>query len=77
MTINYNKTSYMIISNRDTTLVHDVHINERTIKPTDSYKFLGVTIDKNLKFDVHIANISLKISKSIGIIIIIIIINFI
>lgn len=67
MTINYDKTSYMIISTRNFHQVEEVYINRKVIEGTKCHKFLGITIDSNLKFDRHIAEISNKIAKSVGI----------
>ena len=57
----------MIITTRDVPNVDNILINRNIINGTDTHKFLGVIIDKNLKFDAHISEISNKISKSIGI----------
>ena len=67
LTVNYEKTFYMIISTRNVSNNDDILINRNPISSTDTHKFLGVIIDKNLKFDTHISEISNKISKSIGI----------
>ena len=67
LTINYEKTFYMIISTRNVSYVGNVLINGKVIESTGTHRFLGVIIDKNLKFDAHISEISNKIAKSIGI----------
>ena len=41
--------------------------NDCFITSTESYKYLGVTLDKKLDFKVHISNIVTKTSRSIGI----------
>ena len=67
-TINLDKTCFMVVSNRYVPdLDQTIKIDSSFIKCVDSYKFLGVNIDKNLKFNNHISDISCKISKSVGI----------
>ena len=50
----------------------NLHINlvidGKQIKQVEEYVFLGVVIDEHLSWKSHISNISIKISKSIGII---------
>ena len=68
--INYTKTSYMIFKSRHVNFDHNlinININNTEIKRVNNMKFLGVVIDKNLTWKEHINYISLKISKSIGI----------
>ena len=68
LTVNLDKTSYMIISNRNfPQYINPVIMNNVEIQRTHVHKFLGVTIDSKLKFDHHIKEISRKISKSAGI----------
>ena len=68
LTINLNKTCYMVITNRSICNVNPIiKIKNNLIKCVQSHKFLGIKIDNRLKFDQHIADISVKISKSIGI----------
>jgi len=42
-------------------------INNESIKTTNSAKYLGVMLDKYIKFDYLIANMVSKISRSVGI----------
>ena len=42
-------------------------LNSRVLDRMSSVTFLGVVLDESLKFKLHIAHISTKISKSIGI----------
>ena len=42
-------------------------MNNVMIEFTSSIKFLGVIIDDNLKFNIHINTINKKISKNIGV----------
>ena len=58
----------MIFSNRNLPFnVQSVCFNNYNIERCSSVRFLGVELDENLKFDTHIKNISLKISKNTGI----------
>ena len=68
--INYTKTSYMIFKSRNLNFDHNlinININNTEIKRVNHVKFLGVVIDDNLTWKEHINCISLKISRSIGI----------
>ena len=40
-------------------------INNKLVTPTNSVKLLGITIDKQLKFDIHIKNICNQASKKL------------
>ena len=66
LTINYEKTFYLIFTTRNISLPQ-LTINNFVINRKSEGKFLGVIIDQNLKFNSHIRYISNKISKSIGI----------
>jgi len=66
--INTNKTNYIIFSYSSNVPVHgDIKIGEAIIHQTETTKCLGVHLDQNLRFHHHIEHISIKISKSIGI----------
>ena len=68
LTINLNKTCYMVICNRTIpNMEYGVKMNNISIKCTESHQFLGIIIDNKLKFNLHISYIAKKISKSIGI----------
>ena len=68
LSINISKTNLMLFSNILTPLdIADVHMNNVKINYVSSTRFLGVLIDDQLKFDVHINEITRKISKNIGI----------
>lgn len=66
--LNINKTKYMIISSRYQN-IHDaqIAIDGEQIDRVHSIKYLGVTIDENLKFNIHIDNTIKKIAKKYGI----------
>ena len=67
LTINFDKTYFMIVTNRNVSQFNQVMINGIAIERTYTHKFLGVNIDSGLKFNAHIAEISSKISKSCGV----------
>ena len=45
----------------------EIYIDQSILPKSDSTKFLGLFIDRNLKYHYHIAHIKSKLSKSIGI----------
>ena len=59
-------TFYMEFTNRELTLP-ELKINNFKISKQSHGKFLGVIIDSELKFNLHISYISNKVSKSVGI----------
>ena len=67
LTINLDKTAYMLISNRTNSIQQGPSLNNTAITYVNSYKFLGVTFDNRLSFTNHIDHICNKVSKSIGI----------
>ena len=68
LSINISKTNLMLFSNVLTsTDIADVFINNIKIDYKSSTRFLGVIIDDKLKFNLHIKEISKKISKNVGV----------
>lgn len=66
--INTGKTKYMIYSYRDSyRIASPIVIGGDEISVTDNTRFLGVTLDNNLKFELHVNQISSKLSRSIGV----------
>ena len=67
LSINLNKTKYMIISNKyfDTNDCQVV-LDDEVIERVRNFKFLGVIVDENLNFKDHISLVCLKISRSAG-----------
>ena len=70
LTLNKSKTEFMIIGSRQrlNTLPHSpsLKIDEAPINQVPSTKSLGVYIDENLTWKVHIENLSKKIASGIG-----------
>src|SRR3984885_15376093 len=72
LSLNLNKTSFIIFhSHRKSILMQDltIFIDNIPIQQVRSTKFLGVYVDENLTWTDHIAHISNKIAKNVGIII--------
>ena len=67
--INALKTKYMLYSHRGRfSLDAPVMINNCEISRVDTVKFLGVILDESLSFRFHVRDISLKISRNLGVI---------
>ena len=66
LTINTDKTFYMLFTNKKTHLLPQLNINNCEIAKTDDIKFLGVTFDESMNFKPHIKNLTLKISRHIA-----------
>ena len=68
LSINISKTNLMLFSNILTsTDIADVFMNNVKIDYKSSTRFLGAIIDDKLKFNLHIKEISKKISKNVGV----------
>ena len=68
LSINVTKTYTQHYTTRSSDFKLKVSINNIAVEEKDNLKYLGVVIDKSLKFTKHIANISNVISRNIGII---------
>ena len=67
ISINIIKTKYILFSLKKTIKLPGViKIGKGKIASTDNIKFLGVFIDRHLTFNNHINNLSVKISRSVG-----------
>jgi len=68
LTINVNKTAAIIIQPtiKKEECSIDIVIDKERIPIVNSYKYLGINLDNQLNFDIHIENIESKISRSIG-----------
>ena len=65
--VNYDKSRFIAFSYRKEVVLSHIKLRNSVIPKTDSFKFLGVVIDKNLSFNDHISTLCSKVSKSIGI----------
>ena len=67
LTLNVSKSKYMLtLKNKRKRPSIKVHINEKTLEECESYKYLGVIIDRNLSWNCHIDYICKKITKACG-----------
>ena len=67
LSLNVTKTYTQHYTTRSSDFNLKVSINNIAVEEKDNLKYLGVVIDKSLKFTKHIANISNVISRNIGI----------
>ena len=67
LVLNTGKTKYMIFSYRNSFSFPSIQFNGTDIECVRSMKYLGVILDNNLNFNLHIDMISSKLSKSVGI----------
>ena len=57
LSLNLDKTSYMLFSNKITTMPNDIILNDTVIQRVRSVKLLGLVIDEKLSWKAHIDNI--------------------
>ena len=70
MSLNINKTHYMIFRKRKKDSLNvKLSIDGELINEVDKTKFLGVLVDNKLTWKQHIAYVSGKIARGIGMII--------
>ena len=68
LSLNINKTKYIIFrSPQKAVNIPIIKIDNITIESVENFNFLGITFDKYMKWNIHIDNITKKISKAIGI----------
>ena len=65
--INAEKTKFIIFSYRHKVTIPELKLGESVLEQAVSAKFLGLLLDENLRFDLHIEHIARKVSKSSGI----------
>lgn len=69
LTLNLDKTCYILIKNRQNPfhLPQDsIRLDDTALAESKNIKFLGITVDQNLSFKTHIANLVVKIRPYIG-----------
>jgi hypothetical protein len=69
LTLNLEKTQYILIKNRQNPFHLPqgmIKLDNTALKETNSIKFLGITIDQNLSFKIHIENLIVRIRPYIG-----------
>ena len=68
LSLNVSKTKYMCFHTSNKTMTYPkLKINNVTVDKVNDFKFLGLIISSNLKWNKHINHISIKVSKVIGI----------
>ena len=68
LSLNIKKTHFMLFTNKNTTPVLNIQIDNNKINESKQTKFLGVIIDKKINWVAHISYINGKIARGIGII---------
>ena len=67
LTLNVKKSKYMLITNKRNDVPGlNLFINSSPLESCDSYKYLGVFIDKGLSWSTHIEYLCKKIAKGCG-----------
>ena len=66
LTLNILKTYFIIFTTREVPNNLQITIGQTTLERKCAGKFLGVTLDERLTFKEHIANITAKVSKIVG-----------
>ncbi len=67
LSLNISKSNFLLISSRKTDKSIKLKINSKDLKQENYTKHLGVIIDNNLNWKLHIKQINLKLSKGIGV----------
>ena len=69
LSLNIDKTNFVVFHSPQIKLVEPVIIRfgKKKIKRESCVKFLGIMLDANLSWKYHIAELSKKLSRSIGI----------
>ena len=68
LSINYSKTSYMIISNKCLkSSAFKININNTEIKCVEYVRYLGILLDNKLSWRFHVSSLCNKISKVCGV----------
>ena len=67
LSLNKDKTSYMVFSNTNSHPTNDIKIGGYKIDQVESSKYLGIIIDSDLSFRHHIGHVLQKISASLGV----------
>ena len=68
MTVDVEKTNCVLVTNLANTVpVNNILLDNQPLNLVDQVGYLGITLDKNFKFNAHIRYICNRVSKSIGI----------
>ena len=67
LTINYQKTKFMIFHSKQTKLLPPkIMIDGNQIEHVSSFNYLGITLDTNLSYNIHIESIKTSIARTMG-----------
>ena len=66
LTLNTSKCKCMLLTRKVNTMPH-LFLNNDLIEEVRSYKYLGVTVSTDLKWDMHITSICQRSKKLLGI----------
>jgi len=66
LTLNISKSKYMLITNKKSVGNISIQINGQQLEQCQSYKYLGVYIDKNLSWKTHVEYVGKKLSRACG-----------
>ena len=64
LTINYDKTNYIIFTKRNKNVNITLEMNSNTLQRVQETKYLGVIIDENLNWKSHIKLVKAKVSRA-------------
>ena len=70
LSLNIKKTKYIIFHSfrkQIDNIIPEIKLKDDVIEKVNSFNFLGITLDENLNWNLHINRISIKISRCIGI----------
>ena len=67
MSFNPDKTEIMVFSNTDVGYNFNFSLNGNNIPTTTNHKHLGVTLSSDVKWNIHMENIILNVSRHLGI----------
>lgn len=65
LSLNINKTSYMIFTNKTVKKNLNITLDNIILKRESHNKFLGIYLDEQLKWDVHIGHVKRKMSSGL------------
>ena len=66
MAFHLDKYTQLSISQKKNTIIHDYILHDHNLESVSSAKYLGITLQSNLKWNKHIDNITLNGNKSLS-----------
>ena len=69
LTLNIEKTNFMIVQRNKNIPdnIPSIKIGNKSVREAESVKFLGIMVDRQLSWNVHIQNVTNKLNKQCGI----------